>query len=113
ATYLGVVAIGRAGKEFFLEPDAAARVEEYAVKMQRLPEERMLSALLGRGAVDADGLAAIAARLAAFHARAPVDKAALYGARAWRRAGLKNISRGMGGCAARTGGRFFSKATRN
>ncbi len=113
ATYLGVVAIGRAGKEFFLEPDAAARVEEYAVKMQRLPEERMLSALLGRGAVDADGLAAIAARLAAFHARAPVDKAALYGAPAMLRAELEDNFRAMARFVDRTVSRASFEAIRN
>src|SRR5262245_50334336 len=45
-TYLGVVGIGRAGKNFFFEPDSKKDAAEYAVKMKRLPDERMLSSML-------------------------------------------------------------------
>ena len=44
---------------------------EYAVKMRRLPEDRMLDVLLAAGQVDRDTIRAIAARIAQFHASAP------------------------------------------
>ncbi len=47
--------------------------------MNRLPDSRMLSSLLLHDAVDTECLIAIATKLAAFHARAPSDKAAFYG----------------------------------
>lgn len=101
-TYLGVVGIGRAGKDFFLEADPAANATEYAVKMKRLPDERMLSSVLARGAFDIDFFSAVANKLAAFHARAPVEKAALYGAPAMVRANLEDNFRDMERFVSRT-----------
>ena len=43
---------------------------EYAVKMRRLPEERMLKRLLAEGTVDPAVMDAVAQKLAAFHAAA-------------------------------------------
>ncbi|MBN1152544.1 MAG: AAA family ATPase [Dehalococcoidia bacterium] len=66
--YLGVVPITLR--------DAALRVEgtgdavEYAVKMRRLPQDRMLDQLLATGQADSSTMDAIAARVAAFHSSA-------------------------------------------
>jgi len=71
--YRGVVGIALRGDFFvFVDADAADAVE-VAVHMRRLPDERMLSALLRRGAVDEKQIDAIAARLVAFHAAAAHD----------------------------------------
>ena len=71
--YLGVFAILKRGDSFVLGPEVTAEhpeAVEYAVKMRRLPEDRMLDVLLGAGQVDSDMIRAIAARIAAFHAGA-------------------------------------------
>jgi uncharacterized protein len=81
-TYLGTVGISRLGRAFSLDRgsrDSAHSIEEYAVEMNRLPDSRMLSALLRNDSVDSECLSAIATKLAAFHARVPSDKAAFYG----------------------------------
>ncbi len=49
---------------------AAGLVVEYAVKMRRLPEDRMLKHLLARGEAGSPEMEAVASTLAAFHARA-------------------------------------------
>ena len=64
--YLGAVPLARA-------PDGRIRVDgrgepvDWLVKMRRLPADRMLDALLARGAVPADALRAVARRLADFY----------------------------------------------
>jgi uncharacterized protein len=70
--YLGVVGIIaeesgnlRIGRE--VEPN----VIDYAVEMVRLPQDRMLSALLERGEVDNAQMNAIAQRMAEFHRHCP------------------------------------------
>ena len=81
-TYLGTVGISRLGRAFSLDRgsrNSARSIEEYAVEMNRLPDSRMLSALLRNDSVDSECLSAIATKLAAFHARAPSAKAAIYG----------------------------------
>jgi hypothetical protein len=81
-TYIRTVGICRLGRAFSLDRDShdsAHSVEEYAVEMNRLPDSRMLSSLLRHDAVDSECLIAIATKLAAFHAGAPSDKAAIYG----------------------------------
>jgi len=71
-TYLGVVAIrSQNGKLSFT---GRGRIEEYAVKMRRLPEERMMNRLLEKGAVDREMIRAVAERLAAFHTEAATDQ---------------------------------------
>jgi hypothetical protein len=59
---------------------------EYAVKMRRLPADRMLDVLVAAGKVNCDTIRAIAARIAAFHAGAPSNRGWAYGAAAavWR-----------------------------
>ena len=71
--YRGVVGIARRGDSFALAGADDPAVVEIAVHMRRLPEERMLSALLRRGAVAHEQIDAIAARLVAFHAAAAHD----------------------------------------
>lgn len=78
--YLEVVALSRAadGQLSFL---ADGVPEEYAVKMLRMPEDRMLSRLLEQGRVTEADIAAIAAKLAGFHgAAAQGNGIALFGA---------------------------------
>ena len=59
---------------------------EYAVKMRRLPEDRMLDRLLAAGQVESRTIRAIAARIADFHASAPSKHGWAYGSAAaiWR-----------------------------
>ncbi len=64
-TYLGVSRIVRSGDRFVV--DADGEPVEYAVKMRRMPHERMLPQLLGRGAVTPYDIARIAHVVAAFH----------------------------------------------
>jgi aminoglycoside phosphotransferase family enzyme/predicted kinase len=77
--YLGVVALSRDGATYRFDKGDGVPIE-YAVKMLRLPQERMLNRLLDAGAVSADDLRAIARRIAEFHLRASTnDTIASYG----------------------------------
>lgn len=69
--YRGVVAIrlDDAGR-YAIAPEDATGAVEYAVRMRRLPDDRMLPALLRRGEATPALLEHIAERLAAFHAAA-------------------------------------------
>jgi aminoglycoside phosphotransferase family enzyme/predicted kinase len=87
--YLGVFAILKRGDSFVLGPAVDAEhpeAIEYAVKMRRLPEDRMLDVMLAAGKVDRDTIKAIAARIAEFHASAPSNLGWTYGSAAaiWR-----------------------------
>ena len=64
-TYLGVAPIVSSGGDIKIEADG--EVLDYAVKMRRLPEERMMSHLIERDAIVPPMLAALAERIAAFH----------------------------------------------
>jgi uncharacterized protein len=88
--YLGVVAIRHeSGHVSF---NGRGRVVEYAVKMRRLPEDRIMNRLLDKGAVDGGMIRAVANRLAGFHANAETsDRAARSGARAIRYAWSENF----------------------
>ena len=89
-TYLGVVAIREENGEFSLQD--GGRIVEYAVKMRRLPEERMMDRLLARGAVNEEMVGAIAERLAPFHAKAETSqRIAQYGDRSIRYAWRENF----------------------
>ncbi|MCE5280927.1 MAG: hypothetical protein LLG93_02400, partial [Deltaproteobacteria bacterium] len=67
--YLGVVPItGDATGALHLGGDG--RIVEYALRMKRLPQDRMLGRLLAEKKADAAVMDAIARRLAAFHAEA-------------------------------------------
>lgn len=70
--YLAVLPIGEDGEgRLCLSPPGGGRAPvEYALKMIRLPGERMLKHLLPRGEVDAGVMRAIARKVAAFHSRA-------------------------------------------
>jgi aminoglycoside phosphotransferase family enzyme/predicted kinase len=77
--YLGVAAIAR-------QPDGGVRVDgdgevvEYAVKMRRIPADRMMPALLDRGAAGANEMQALARLLADFHLHAGAgERIAAYG----------------------------------
>ena len=80
-TYLDVVAISRADGSYLLGENTSrgGRVVEYAVKMKRLPEERMLSTLLRRNEAETDHVLEIAEKLAAFHRSAGSERAPVYG----------------------------------
>jgi aminoglycoside phosphotransferase family enzyme/predicted kinase len=87
--YLGVFAILKQGGSFALGPAVDAEhpgAVEYAVKMRRLPEDRILDRLLAAGQVDSSMIRAIAARVAEFHATAPSNRGWTYGSAAavWR-----------------------------
>jgi hypothetical protein len=67
--YLGVVPVRLAGGVHGLGPDG--EIVDYAVRMRRLPDEASADALLRRGELTPDRLAALARRLAAFYREAP------------------------------------------
>ena len=52
---------------------------EYAVKMRRLPEDRMLDKVIASGHADGRTIRAIARRIAKFHATAPSNRGWTYG----------------------------------
>jgi len=88
--YLGVVRVTWQGGRFRLE--GRGKALEYAVKMRRLPADRMMDGLLAAGKVSPAMVAAVAERLADFHARAATSPAiARYGARAIRIAWEENF----------------------
>jgi len=67
-TYLGVVELGeRDGRITF---DGTGEIYEVAVKMARLPEDRMLRRVLARGEGDSELFVDLARTLVAFHERA-------------------------------------------
>ncbi len=64
--YRGVFAILKRGDSFVLGPKVDAELPEaveYAVKMRRLPDDRMLDRLLAADQVDSDKIRAIAGRI--------------------------------------------------
>ncbi len=67
--YLEVVAVREDGGRLFLGMDTGD-VVEYAVKMVRLPRERMLKRLLAEGRVTSSVMDAVAKKIADFHATA-------------------------------------------
>ena len=89
-TYLGVVAIrSHEGSVSFA---GRGRIVEYAVKMRRLPQEKMMDRLLEKGDVDTEMIRAVAERLAAFHAKAETtERIARSGNRALRHAWRENF----------------------
>ena len=87
--YLGVFAIFKRGASFVLGPEVRGEhleAVEYAVKMRRLPEDRMLDRLLAASKVDSVTIRAIATRIAEFHASASSNRGWTYGSAAaiWR-----------------------------
>jgi len=88
--YQGVVRVAwQAGR---LRLEGRGKAVEYAVKMRRLPADRMMDSLLAAGKVSPSMVEAVAERLADFHARAATSPAiARYGARAIRIAWDENF----------------------
>lgn len=72
-TYRGVVGIRRAGDRYELTAADDREALEYAVHMRRLPDERILTALLERGEVSGALIDALVDLLARFHAAARTD----------------------------------------
>ncbi len=70
AYYLGVDAIVARDHGFSLSSEDDPRAIEYAVRMNRVPEERTAGRLLERGELRGEHVEAIARRLAAFHREA-------------------------------------------
>ena len=73
-TYLGVVSIIRDGRRFQISDEVATfdlGATEYAVKMRRLPEDRMFDQLVRIGEANASHIDKIAKKLADFHRGAP------------------------------------------
>jgi aminoglycoside phosphotransferase family enzyme/predicted kinase len=64
-TYLGVLAVREAHSGASFSGDG--NIIDYAVKMRRLPEERMLDRMLAEGKVTEDDIRAIARAIALFH----------------------------------------------
>ena len=76
--YLGVVPIVRQGRKLLVEHEG--KPVEYAVKMRRLPQERMLDQLLTRNLATAEMMEATALKLAGFHEKSETsDQVATYG----------------------------------
>lgn len=70
--YLGVVEVVREGDAISVEREG--EVLEYAVKMRRLPSERMMDRLLRENQVSAEMVERVAERLADFHQRAETNE---------------------------------------
>ena len=80
--YLGVFAILNCRESFSLGSEVHGEYPEaveYAVKMRRLPEDRMLDRLVAAGRVDEVTMRAIAKRIAEFHASAPSNRGGNFG----------------------------------
>jgi aminoglycoside phosphotransferase family enzyme/predicted kinase len=110
-TYLGVVPIVERGTRLALADYAEVhnpKVREYAVRMRRLPDDRMLDHLLRIGQVSLDTIVKIAHRLAKFHCTASIANAAHYGsAAAIRRTVLGNLGECRAAVEATVGERGF------
>jgi uncharacterized protein len=94
-TYLGVVPIIRDGRRFLLGDESKSfdpKAREYAVKMRRLPEDRMFDRLVHTGEADSALIDELAKRLASFHRGASTAAGWRYGsATAVRRLVLGNL----------------------
>ncbi len=76
--YLGVSAIHQSDRGIHFDPPG--EVVEYAVRMRRIPEARMMDVLLAQGEVDTGIIHRIVLQLVDFHGRARTDREiSLYG----------------------------------
>jgi uncharacterized protein len=93
--YLGVVPIVRDGRRFLLGAKTGSfdpQAEEYALKMRRLPEDRMFDRLVRTGEANTAPIDQLAKRLASFHQGASTAAGWRYGsATAVRRLVLGNL----------------------
>jgi len=69
--YIGVVTINRSN---IIKINGKGEVIEYAVKMRRMPEDRMMKKLLDKGEVNEELINNTAEIIAEFHSRAETDK---------------------------------------
>ena len=69
--YLGVVPVTRQGQAYTLR-DTGGMPVDYAVKMKRIPDDKLMKSLFARGEITEDHLRQIAKVVAGFHANAPM-----------------------------------------
>ena len=72
--YLGVVPIYKGAGDYAFRRKKGSAIAEYAVKMRRVPEERLLYYLIWQGRLLYGASEEVGALLARFHANAPVHK---------------------------------------
>jgi aminoglycoside phosphotransferase family enzyme/predicted kinase len=77
--YLGVVPLYRKGNAYAFLRSRGAVIVEYAVKMKRIPEEKLLSHLIGEGKLLYGALAKVSEALARFHKEAAIHRRGPYG----------------------------------
>jgi aminoglycoside phosphotransferase family enzyme len=70
--YVGVLTINNDNRAFSI--DGKGNIEEYAVKMRYLPQERMLNILLAQNQVSVDMIKSVARIISDFHKRAEIIK---------------------------------------
>jgi aminoglycoside phosphotransferase family enzyme len=68
--YLGVLPVTYDGSHYSLR-EMGGEAVDYAVKMRRIPDERLMKSLFERGGLSREHLNRVAKVLAAFHVRAP------------------------------------------
>jgi len=68
--YIAVIPIRFDGKKFTMVGGDGDEIKEYAVKMRRIPEERLMKSLYEKGALTDGHLKGVAQVLAAFHSSA-------------------------------------------
>ena len=78
-TYLGVVPLYRKGDAYAFRRWKGAAIAEYAVKMKRIPEEKLLAHLIGEGKLLYGALAEVGKVLARFHLDAAIHRGGPYG----------------------------------
>ncbi|MGD0230605.1 MAG: AAA family ATPase [Syntrophorhabdales bacterium] len=78
-TYLGVVPLYGKGKGYSFKRSKGSVIIEYAVKMTRIPEETLLSHLIGRGKLLYGAVDDVGEILARFHREARVERLGPYG----------------------------------
>jgi aminoglycoside phosphotransferase family enzyme/predicted kinase len=72
--YLGVVPVYGRAAEYSFRRQKGSAIVDYAVKMRRIPEERLLDYLIGQGRLLYGALGEVGAAIARFHANAPVHR---------------------------------------
>jgi hypothetical protein len=77
--YLGVLPLYRKEDRYSFAGSSGAVIVEYAVKMKRIPEEKLLSHFIGQGALLYGAVGQTGEVLAHFHREAPVHRRGPYG----------------------------------
>jgi uncharacterized protein len=77
--YLGVAPIYAKDSAYSFSKEAASKTAEYAVKMRKVPEERLLHHLIGEGRLLHGELEPVGLMLARFHDEVPVYRGGTYG----------------------------------